>query len=82
MSASNSNLLLTLHDHIMTIDEYLNHEDVIELMDSIMVKGKVIIKTQEQQQRYNDFLQTLRNYARQHRSQIASAAAVSSVKSG
>ena len=52
----------------MTIDEYLNHEDVIELMDSIMVKGKVIIKTQEQQQRYNEFLQTLRSYAREYRS--------------
>ena len=52
----------------MTIDEYLNHEDVIELMDSIMVKGKVVIKTQEQQQRYNEFLQTLRSYAREYRS--------------
>lgn len=29
-----------------------------------MVKGKVIIQTQEQQQRYTEFLQTLRRYAR------------------
>ena len=54
----------------MTIDEYLQDEEVTKLMNSIMVKEKMVIKTEEQQKKYNEFIKTLKGYVKEARAKM------------
>jgi hypothetical protein len=51
----------------MTIDEYLQDEEVTKLMNSIMVKEKMVIKTVDQREKYNEFIKTLKGYVKEAR---------------
>lgn len=45
----------------------MNSEEIKELFDQIIVKGKLVITTKEQSDKYNEFLQRMREYINDER---------------
>ena len=51
------------------MEDYMNSKEINELFKEIIIKGKLVIKTKEQSDKYNAFLKRMREYVNDERTE-------------